>query len=231
MPCVPSGCAPKARQCDNRITFGSPRKCLSPVSKSDPRARAEARTIASTICKPSWTFRSAASSATDGSRSMTEVRNLMNRRRSVGSCPSRRYLARISTRQTAGVNRTSFPSSRALTSAPAREPRKYSTQAQESKVFMGLAFVSQALRVQPRIRSEQRLFRTEQALCQDFIDRVRKTSGPDLPQQVVLHILPQEDRRPCRHNVYVYVYVYMTFLSRRSGRESRAGRNRADRKR
>src|SRR5256714_627216 len=189
-------------------TFGIRRKCLSPVTSPEFRAWTQARMIASTMWRPSRIFKSAARSATAASTSMIEVRPLMNARRSAGSCPSRRYLARISGRQTAGVNRTSFPSSNALTSAPALEPRKYSIHAQESKVFMGFAFVSQGFRVQPRVRAEQRLLGAEQALRQDFVDRVGKPPGTHFPEQVILHVLSQQDRRLHRHNVYVNVYAY-----------------------
>src|SRR2546427_3431929 len=194
--------------------FGIPWECLSPVTRSEFRAWAEARMIASTMWRPSRIFKSAACSATAASTLMTEVRDLMNRMRSAGSCPSRRYLARISARQTAGVNRTSLPSSNALISAPAREPRKYSTHAQESMVFMGVTFVPQGFRVQPRIRAEKRFLGAEQALRQDLIDCIRKPPGPDFPQKVILHVLSQEDRRLHRHDVYVNVYVYIYILWR-----------------
>src|SRR5438309_595033 len=65
--------------------------------------------------------------------------------------------------------------------------------------------------------------------CSHVDDRGPELDEPDAIRRIVP--LSQEDRRPCRHNVYVYVYVYMTFLPRRTRREPELAGNRADRKR
>src|SRR5688572_15521750 len=121
---------------------------------------------------------------------MIEVRDSMNRSRSVGSRSSARYFAFSSVKQIAGVRSTSSPSRISLTFLPAADPWKYSTQAQESKAFMNFPLVAQALRAQPWVGAEEGSFRAKQGLGQDVIDGLRQAAGTDLAEEMRLDIFP-----------------------------------------
>src|SRR5213594_1580466 len=97
----------------------------------------------------------------------------------------------------------------ARTRSPAGDPRKYSTQAQESKVFMPISLVPKSPRGQPGVRAEERAALGEQSGREKSVNLLGESARPDLPYQVVLHILPEENGRLDGHCVYVYVNVYI----------------------
>src|SRR5437867_4551952 len=202
---------PRAGCCHSAVIITTPARPLkwaSPVTSSPPAFRAHARTRASTVCSRCRIFKSAASSATASSTAAIDVRSLMNARRSAGSRPSDMYFAFSSVRQTAGVKRTSSPSTIARTACPARDPRKYSTHAHESKVFMRVLLVPQALWSEPRVRPEHRSLSGEEGLRQDLVNRVRDPAGADLPDQVRPDILAEQDCRLDAHCEKTYTCTY-----------------------
>src|SRR5207245_723676 len=74
--------------------------------------------------------------------------------------------------------------------------------------------------------------------CSHVDDRGPELDEPDAIRRIVplsevlgSDLRKADGRRPYRHNVYVYVYVYMPFLPRRARREPELAGNRADRKR